>query len=112
MDVWFSPRRRIAVVQPVGQLDLDTAGALRRALLEAYEAEKLILADFVRVDFVDSTTVGVLVGAWKRARHANKRFLVAHAHGPALRAFRLLGVHDLLVDPRTVMPREPLLSVR
>ena len=99
MDVWFSPSRNVAVVQPVGQLDLNSAGSLRQALLRAHDAQSLILADFARVEFVDSTTVGVLVGAWKRAKAADKRFAVAHAHGPALRVFRLLGVHDILVDP-------------
>jgi anti-sigma B factor antagonist len=109
MQVWFSPSRRVAVVEPEGELDLSRAGALRQALLRAHEAENLIVADFARVRFVDSTTVGVLVGAWKRARAANKQLVVSHAHGPALRVFQLLGVHDLLVVPPAAVraPKQP-----
>jgi anti-sigma B factor antagonist len=100
MDVWFSPTRNTAVVRPEGDLDLTTAGPLRHALLRAHDAQSLIVADFARVEFVDSTTVGLLIAARKRAETANKRFLVAHAQGPALRVFRLLGVHALLVEPQ------------
>ena len=57
------------VLEIGGEIDVYTAPRLREAVVEAIEAGKLrLIVDVQRVDFLDSTGLGVLVGALKRVR--------------------------------------------
>ena len=60
---------RVAVVTVFGQADLHTAPELRSALTEAIDggAEALVI-DLSEATFIDSMTLGVLLGALKRLR--------------------------------------------
>ena len=69
------------VVHLVGELDLYNAPALRRALLEvAAEQPGRLVIDLERVDFVDSTALGVLIET--RARLENREAFLLAAPGP------------------------------
>jgi anti-sigma B factor antagonist len=57
------------VVEPTGDLDLSTAGELRATFTDAFEGgytRLVVLLD--GLDFMDSSGLGLLVGALKRAR--------------------------------------------
>lgn len=57
------------VVEVSGEIDVYTAPALREELAEHIEADRTdLVVDLTRVDFMDSTGLGVLVGALKRVR--------------------------------------------
>ena len=55
-----------------GELDLEGAPELRRALIEAIDEQpgRQLVVDLEGVDFIDSAGLGVLVGGLKRARTA------------------------------------------
>lgn len=58
-----------AVATMVGHLDVYSAPDARDALIGLInEARYRQVADLTRVEFLDSTGLAVLVGAWKRAR--------------------------------------------
>jgi anti-anti-sigma factor len=81
------------VVALAGELDLYNAQGVRDALLAccAEQPERLVV-DLARVEFIDSTALGVLVEA--RSRMPNRRaFLLA---APGLEARRALEVSGLL----------------
>lgn len=89
-------RNGAVVVQLVGELDLYNAPELRTALLEvcAEEPERLVI-DLGRVDFVDSTALGVLIEA--RTKLANRRsFLLAAPGRETHRALRISGLDQHL----------------
>ena len=79
-----------------GVLDIATSPSLRAALLEAAEAENHdIIVNLSQLEFLDSTGLGALIGAHKRAteHHGNLR-LVAH-EGQILRLLRITGLLDV-----------------
>jgi anti-sigma B factor antagonist len=51
-----------------GELDLSTSPRLRDALTDAVEASPRVAIDLRAVSFMDSTALGVVVAAMKRAR--------------------------------------------
>jgi anti-sigma B factor antagonist len=60
---------QVVVIEPEGDLDLDTVTALRSAFTDAFEggySDLVVVLD--GLDFIDSSGLGVLVGALKRAR--------------------------------------------
>ncbi|HJV30066.1 MAG TPA: STAS domain-containing protein [Gaiellaceae bacterium] len=80
------------VVRLAGELDLYNAEAVRSVLLEecARRPERLVV-DLSRVEFIDSTALGVLIEA--RTKLENRRaFLLA---SPALETRRALEISGL-----------------
>ena len=92
----------VVVIRLAGELDLYNAEAVRSVLLEecALRPERVVV-DLSRVEFIDSTALGVLIEA--RTKLENRRaFLLA---SPALETRRALeisgldrhfGMHDTL----------------
>ncbi|MCU1586863.1 MAG: anti-sigma-factor antagonist [Frankiales bacterium] len=108
MRVWRSISTNVAVVTPLGELDLAAADELREALEEACNGSRLVLVDLAGVTFLDSTTIGVLVGASKRCTEAGKEFQVINAWGICLKVLRLTGLTGLMGEKRAPVLLEHL----
>lgn len=85
------------VVRPRGELDLATAPVFRQSLVDAINSGAArVVVDLAEVTFIDSTGLGVLVGAIKRAR-ANGAELVAVSAAPSIRkVFEITGIEGVL----------------
>jgi anti-sigma B factor antagonist len=58
-----------ALISLAGEVDLNTAPEFKQQLLEVIgEGAKTVLVDLTDTTFIDSTTLGVLVGGVKRLR--------------------------------------------
>ncbi|SUZ83844.1 uncharacterized protein METZ01_LOCUS36698 [marine metagenome] len=69
LDVHRSPRDGCVVLVLIGELDLAGAPRLRQAVVaEAAAGERHVVLDLTAVDFIDSTGLGVVVGALRRLR--------------------------------------------
>ena len=80
------------VVRLAGELDLHTAGALRRMLLPAVAgATGRVVVDLAEVEFMDSTALSLLLEARARLRRREDFLLAA----PGLEARRALEVSGL-----------------
>lgn len=80
-----------------GPLDIYSAPPLRRALTGLIaEGHDLLVIDMLGVTFVDSTGLGILVGALKRlrSREGGELRIVAD-HDPVLRVMRMTGLYDV-----------------
>src|SRR5262249_3527634 len=68
----------VATVGVAGEVDLYTAPALKTALRETIDrGARNVLVDLSRATFIDSTTLGVLMGAVKRLRPAGGELAIA-----------------------------------
>jgi anti-sigma B factor antagonist len=92
------------VVHLVGELDLYNAGAVREALLgSAAEGPERLVVDLAGVEFIDSTTLGVLVET-KTKLHDGRPLLLAAPGLAARRALEVTGLdrhfslHDSVAD--------------
>jgi anti-sigma B factor antagonist len=79
-----------------GSLDIATSPSLRAALVDAAEGERHeIIVDLTQLEFLDSTGLGALIGAHKRAsENQGSVRLVAH-EGQILRLLRITGLLDV-----------------
>ena len=89
-----APSKSVAVVEVAGELDLHSAPQLRAELNRALEnnAPPRIVVDLMGVTFLDSTGVGVLVGALKRAREAQGALHFCGAQSRVRRVFEITGL--------------------
>ena len=69
LDLETSKQGDSSVISLRGEIDVYTAPRLRQALIDLVEGgAKDIVVDMERVDFLDSTGLGVLVGGLKRVK--------------------------------------------
>lgn len=81
------------IIEVGGEIDVYTAPRLREAIVTAVEAghTKLII-DVQRVDFLDSTGLGVLVGALKRVRAEGGSLDIVCTQERILKIFQITGL--------------------
>lgn len=81
------------VVEVHGEVDVYTAPMLRERLLELINggAHRLVV-DLSRVDFLDSTGLGVLVGALKRLRTSGGVLALVCPKESLLKIFRITAL--------------------
>lgn len=85
-----------AVLEVGGEVDVYTAPRLRERLVELVDAgARNVVVDLGRVDFLDSTGLGVLVGALKRLRAANGTFGLVCSKEPLLKIFRITALDQV-----------------
>jgi anti-sigma B factor antagonist len=84
----------LPVVTVHGELDLETAPELRRALIEAIDDHpgSPLVVDLEGVDFIDSAGLGVLVGGLKRARDRGGDVLLVATGQNVVRVLELTGL--------------------
>ena len=84
------------VLEVGGEVDVYTAPRLRERLVELVDGgARKVVVDLGRVDFLDSTGLGVLVGALKRLRAADGSFGLVCAKEPLLKIFRITALDQV-----------------
>ncbi|MGI6230374.1 MAG: STAS domain-containing protein [Tractidigestivibacter sp.] len=92
--------RRVSVS---GEVDVSNASALREAITQELDGGvKNLAIDLSQVPYIDSTGIGVLVGAAHRAAEGGCAFSVERPQRNVARVLSLLGVGaDLnVIDPQ------------
>lgn len=91
----------IAVIRPQGEVDVYTAPTLKEHLLGAFDSGRTrMVIDLSGVGFLDSSGLGVLVGALKRANEASGALRIVCSSDPILKIFRLTGLDAVFaIDP-------------
>lgn len=84
------------VVAASGEIDVATAPALRDRLVELIESGTTrLVVDLEDVAFIDSTGLGVLVGAARRARGAEGDVRLVCTNSRILKVFSATGLDEV-----------------
>jgi anti-sigma B factor antagonist len=87
----------VAVVSVTGYLDFDAAPALKQRLLESIDAGcDRVVVDLAETGFIDSTAIGVLVGALKRMQESGGSLVVVCANENVQSIFELVGLDEVI----------------
>ena len=84
-----NPRPGTGVLVVHGVVDLHVAGELRDHLTALSDKSSALVVDLTEVTFVDSMTLGVLLGALKRARAKEQTLRLVVPHSGLRRTFEL-----------------------
>ena len=81
------------VVEVAGEIDVYTAPKLRETLVALVDAGQYdLVVDLEKVDFLDSTGLGVLVGGLKRVRTHDGSLSLVCTQERLLKIFRITGL--------------------
>jgi len=84
------------VLEVGGEIDVYTAPKLRERLIEIVNSgQRHVIVDLGRVDFLDSTGLGVLVGAHRRLRARDGSLDLVCPHERLLKVFRITGLDNV-----------------
>ncbi len=91
-----SDRDGWSVLEVGGEVDVATAPRLREQLIKLVNAEKYrIVVDLQGVDFIDSTGLGVLIGALKRVRTHDGDLAVVCTEPRIVKVFEITGLNQV-----------------
>ena len=91
------------VLEIGGEIDVYTAPRLRERLVELVAGgAKHVVVDLGRVEFLDSTGLGVLVGAHRRLRASHGSLRLVCPHERLLKIFRITGLDSVFEIHRSV----------
>lgn len=86
-----------------GSLDLATAPTVRAALTEATEkGTHDLIVDLSQLEFLDSTGLGVLIGAHRRTAERVGSFRLVASEGSILRLLNITGLIAVFAVYRTL----------
>jgi anti-sigma B factor antagonist len=84
------------VLEIGGEIDVYTAPRLRERLIEMVGAgDKKVVVDLARVEFLDSTGLGVLVGAHRRLKARDGSLTLVCPHERLMKIFRITGLDSV-----------------
>ncbi|MGH2901275.1 MAG: STAS domain-containing protein [Solirubrobacteraceae bacterium] len=84
-----------------GEIDLFTAPELKQVLAEAIEAGRTrIVVDLTDTTFLDSTALGVLIGAVKRLRSRDGALAIVNVDDNIAKTFEITGLDQIF----TIVP--------
>ncbi len=84
------------VVAVRGEIDLFTAPELKQKLTDAIEGGKSrIVVDLTQTSFLDSTALGVLIGAVKRLRTREGALVIVNVDQNIAKTFEITGLDQI-----------------
>lgn len=84
-----------------GEIDLFTAPELKQVLAESIEAGRIrIIVDLTETTFLDSTALGVLIGAVKRLRSRDGALAIVNIDENIAKTFEITGLDQIF----TIVP--------
>jgi anti-sigma B factor antagonist len=92
------------VISLTGEVDLYTAPEFKERLVDVIgKGASIVVVDLTKTTFIDSTTLGVLVGGVKRLRPEGGRLVLVCTDQNILKIFEITGLD-------TVFPIHPTLA--
>lgn len=79
-----------------GEVDVYTAPQLREKLLPLCQGGSSIHLDLSGVDYIDSTGLGVLIGAYKAQKSTDGKLIISGMNSRLTRLFRITGLQEIM----------------
>lgn len=90
------------VVAVAGEVDIFTAPDLKRTITQAIEGgTRLLVIDLTQTRFLDSTALGVLIGAVKRLRPLDGRLAIVNTEPSTAKTFQITGLDRIFTIVET-----------
>src|SRR5450759_5285091 len=89
------PREGVFVITLSGEVDLYTAPELKQLLDAVAEGAKHVVVDLSKTTFIDSTTLGVLVGGVRRLREKDGDLSLVCSDRNITKIFEITGLDQV-----------------
>lgn len=88
--------REIPLIELEGEVDVYTAPQLKQQMINLLESgAKEMIVDLTKVDYLDSTALGVLIGGLKRMREMDGNMVLVCPSPRIRRVFEITGLDKI-----------------
>lgn len=84
------------ILSVAGEVDVYTAPQLKEKLLSYCVDGNTITVDLTRVDYIDSTGLGVLISAYRMQKDTNGRLILTGMNARLKRLFQITGLSEVM----------------
>lgn len=98
MNLTFEHDDDLLFIFLYGELDEHSATNIRMRMDTLIESRKfrIMIVDFEKVAFVDSTGIGVLLGRYKKMNKLGRHIIVKNMNRQVDKLFSLCGLYDII----------------
>jgi anti-sigma B factor antagonist len=94
---------RIHVVAVTGEIDLFTAPEFKQRVSEPIDAGRPhVIVDLTETTFIDSSSLGVLIGAHRRLRRLEGSLVIVCSNEAVAKTFRITGLDSVFTIVSTL----------
>ena len=98
MKSFFNSEMNQWKLEVKGEIDVFTAKNLREKIKDIYnEKQKDIILDFKQLNYIDSTGLGVIIGAYGRMKEKNNNLIIINAKQNVLKLLTITGLDKILI---------------
>jgi len=98
MELLYTTRDKHLIITPVGEIDHHTSLGMRQSIEKAYKRSKAvnIIFDFSRVEFMDSSGIGILIGRYRELSKMGGKVYAINIKGEMGRIFKISGLAKII----------------
>jgi anti-sigma B factor antagonist len=98
MKSFFNSEMNQWKLEVKGEIDVFTAKNLREKIKDIYnKKQKDIILDFKQLNYIDSTGLGVIIGAYGRMKEKNNNLIIINAKQNVLKLLTITGLDKILI---------------
>ncbi len=90
----FIEDKKVKIV-PVGDLDIVNSKVFKDEVLKLMEEDQEILIDGEKLDYMDSTGLGVLISLYKKAKNTNSKIYLTNLKPNIYKLFDITGLNNV-----------------
>ena len=104
IEITAKKQEAFSCITVKGEIDTQTCSELRSALIEPVDSGLDLIVDITEVAYIDSSSIGVLVGARKRCGKAGRRMIIVCSGKNRIihKIFRMVGLDAFFTIVPTV----------
>ena len=94
----FDPKNNIWNVELTGEIDILSAGKFKERLIVIYEEKQAdILLKFDQLNYIDSTGLGVIIGAYGRMKEKGHAISIMNPKPSILKLLNITGLDKIFI---------------
>lgn len=98
MDIKSEVLDDVLYIMMIGELDEYSANYTRDYLDNCFIENRFssVVFEMSRLDFMDSTGIGVLIGRYKKLRNKNKSMFISNPSSTIEKIFKMSGIYSIM----------------
>ncbi|WP_026895528.1 STAS domain-containing protein [Clostridiisalibacter paucivorans] len=98
VDKKYDENKNMWILKPVGEIDIYTAPEFKDILLDIIKEKTIsIVIDGERLEYIDSTGLGVLISGLKKLKEKDENIIIKNMKANIKKLFSITGLNNVFI---------------